>query len=260
MAPPDRTRADDDNERKQLLEERQKLQEERKSLERERKELEVQRRKLQDTSSGEQVHMDKLMTTLRKFGKNKSDLKSNKIALETRNATPGSDGSSSEFAPDKLPDLSCSDLELEEEEKKAEQNDNEEELKELKRIEEKKRKETLEKARQKLQDERKARQEKIRERIAAEEAEAKAKRKQEDTTKSDKFNLEYNSDRARCQRAFGWYSKLAQPKREVFKKKILLISTIDITDEDVDLLPWNASGTMVNVAKLNAALYSRRKT
>ena len=75
--------------------------------------------------------------------------------------------------------------------------------------------------------------------------------------KKEKIKAEANSEKARLERAYAWYSKLAQPSRDLFKKKITLIASIDITEEDVDLLPWTSSGAMVNIAKLNSKLFSR---
>lgn len=129
-----------------------------------------------------------------------------------------------------------------------------------KRMEEENRRQILEKARAKVQKERQQRQEMIRERIAAEEAEAKRKmqlKKDEERKKAEKKKEQENTPKARMERAYGWYSKLALPKRDVMKKKVQLIASIDITEDDVDLLPWNAAGTMVNVAKLNSMLYTR---
>lgn len=139
--------------------------------------------------------------------------------------------------------------------------------KERRQTEEEHRIMTLEKARQKMQEDRKLRQQMIRERIVVEEAEAKLKmqKKKEEAqaqalaaAKQAEFKkVVDNSDKARAQRAYSWYSKLAQPSRDAFKKRIGSMKNLDIVAEDVDLLPWNAMGTMVNVAKLNALLYSR---
>jgi hypothetical protein len=75
--------------------------------------------------------------------------------------------------------------------------------------------------------------------------------------KKEKSLSKSNTEQARAERAYGWYSKLGLPSRENFKKKIKLIASIDITADDVDLLPWNGSGTMVNVAKLNTMYYNK---
>lgn len=150
-------------------------------------------------------------------------------------------------------------IDLVEESRKAEEERKHKEM-EAKRLEEENRRKILEKARKKVQQERKQRQEMIRTRIAAEEAEAKQRRKEQEMKKQeklDKAKAEANTDKARAERAYGWYTKLAMPKRDAMKKKITLIASIDISPDDVDLLPWNASGTMVNVAKLNAMYYTR---
>ena len=134
--------------------------------------------------------------------------------------------------------------------------------KERRQQEEDIRRQTLDKARLKMQEERKQRQEMIRQRIAAEEAEAKLKlqKKKEEAAAAaaaDAAKPVDNSDKARTQRAYSWYSKLAQPGRDAFKKKIVLMKNMDIIPEDIDLLPWNGMGTMVNVSKLNAILYQK---
>jgi hypothetical protein len=131
-------------------------------------------------------------------------------------------------------------------------------VKEIRKNEEENRKVILEKARVKIQEERRLRQESIRSRIAAEEAEAKRKKKEkeeEERKKKEKLLARSNTEQARVERAYGWYSKLGLPTRDNFKKKIKLIASIDITADDIDLLPWNGSGSMVNVAKLNTMYY-----
>jgi hypothetical protein len=153
--------------------------------------------------------------------------------------------------------IDMSSFDLDDERIKAE-DEQKKRAKELKHMEDENRRKTLENARKKLQDERKQRQEKIRERIIAEEVEAKRKKEAKKAAQPAVPTTEKNTDKARTQRAYSWYTKLAMPKREILKKKILLIPTIDITEEDVDLLPWNARGTMVNVPKLNAILFSRK--
>lgn len=153
--------------------------------------------------------------------------------------------------------LHLDDLEKDSKRAQEERRKKEEEIR-LK--EEEYRKVILEKARTKIQEERRLRQDSIRSRIAAEEAEAKRKRKEkeeEERKKKEKSLSKSNTEQARAERAYGWYSKLGLPSRENFKKKIKLIASIDISADDIDLLPWNGSGTMVNVAKLNTMYYNK---
>jgi hypothetical protein len=49
----------------------------------------------------------------------------------------------------------------------------------------------------------------------------------------------------RVERAFLWYTRMAAPSRKEFKRQIATQAWIDITDEDVDLLTWNETGTRV---------------
>jgi hypothetical protein len=62
----------------------------------------------------------------------------------------------------------------------------------------------------------------------------------------------------RRQLAFSWYSRYAMPNRSEFKRKVAdrplynsCITPDHVTPDDVDLLPWNATGSMVNIAKMN---------
>lgn len=55
-------------------------------------------------------------------------------------------------------------------------------------------------------------------------------------------------------RAYSWYARLGQPRRDNFKDRIKNIQNIDITEEDVDSLPWLMNGRLVNVAKMNKVI------
>jgi hypothetical protein len=59
---------------------------------------------------------------------------------------------------------------------------------------------------------------------------------------------------ARRERAFQWYARMAAPNRREFKQKVAAQDWIDIKSEDIDLLPWNGSGSTVNVPKMNAMI------
>jgi len=52
-----------------------------------------------------------------------------------------------------------------------------------------------------------------------------------------------------------WHSRMAQSPRIEMKRRVACTAGIDITPDDVDLLPWNAAGTRVDVAKVNRMLY-----
>jgi hypothetical protein len=58
----------------------------------------------------------------------------------------------------------------------------------------------------------------------------------------------------RLERAFLWYQRMATPSRTEFKQRLAAVESIDITPEDIDLLPWNFHGRVVNIAKMNAMI------
>jgi hypothetical protein len=60
------------------------------------------------------------------------------------------------------------------------------------------------------------------------------------------------AEEARRQFIFGWYSRMSMPNREDFKEKVAAQSSVGITPEEVDSLPWNSTGKMVSIAKMNA--------
>jgi hypothetical protein len=63
-------------------------------------------------------------------------------------------------------------------------------------------------------------------------------------------------DRLEC--TFLWYTRMATPTRTEFERQIAT-QKVDITPEDVDLLPWNESETRVmNLAAVNAMLIRTR--
>ena len=64
----------------------------------------------------------------------------------------------------------------------------------------------------------------------------------------------------RRERAFIWYARMATPTRTEFKRRVAAVdssSSIDITPEDIDLLPWNETGRVVNIAKMNSIIRAR---
>jgi hypothetical protein len=281
-------------ERQKLQSERQKLELERKKLNDERRKLEEERRRLrrgddahhnpdlpneEDAEmlkpnvwgpSEEQANLEKERIDRRLQGLRYRELEKERQGLEkmTSGARSGYElDRHAQRALKEKDELSSLSDEIDktslhiddlEEEKKREKEERRKKEEEIRKREEENRKKTLEKARMKIQEERRLRQESIRSRIAAEEAEAKRKKKEkeeEERKKKEKSLSKSSTEQARVERAYGWYSKLGLPSRETFKKKIKLIASIDITAEDIDLLPWNGSGTLVNVAKLNTMYY-----
>lgn len=99
------------------------------------------------------------------------------------------------------------------------------------------------------QMERDARIERAKERI---EQEREEKEKKERDEKSAKIASSHDSsEKARIERAYTWYTRMAMPSREKMKERIAVMSsTTGVSAEDVDLLPWNARGTFVSVATM----------
>jgi hypothetical protein len=57
--------------------------------------------------------------------------------------------------------------------------------------------------------------------------------------------------------AFKWYTRMAMPSRDEFKRQIE-IQRVEISTEDVDLLEWNAAGTRVtNISAMNNVIRAR---
>jgi hypothetical protein len=74
------------------------------------------------------------------------------------------------------------------------------------------------------------------------------------TAKDTKGNTKGAELDDRLERAFQWYTRMASPFRHDFKRRVADMESIDITPEDVDLLPWNSTGKFVNIAKMNAII------
>lgn len=99
-----------------------------------------------------------------------------------------------------------------------------------------------------------ARLQRARERIARDktlvqekEKQAEEKRKQEEA-KQKEFDM---SEEARRDRIYQWYSRCGQPNRKELKRRVAAIKHKEgVTVEDVDLLPWNFNGSMINVSKM----------
>lgn len=59
------------------------------------------------------------------------------------------------------------------------------------------------------------------------------------------------SDDARRDRVYQWFSRCGQPNRKELKRRIAALKHKEgVTIEDVDLLPWNFNGSMINVSKM----------
>eukprot|EP00977_Amphora_coffeiformis_P019663 scaffold7349_cov173-Amphora_coffeaeformis.AAC.144 len=73
-------------------------------------------------------------------------------------------------------------------------------------------------------------------------------RLQEEETKKKEYDM---SEEARRDRAYKWYGRCGQPNRKALKKKIAALQHKQgVSPEDVDLLPWNFNGTLVNVSQM----------
>lgn len=110
--------------------------------------------------------------------------------------------------------------------------------------------EFLEKRRQ----ERASRLARARERIAkdkqtAQEQQQEAERRQKEK-KNKKVALDM-SEEARRDRVYQWYSRCGQPSRKELKRRIASLKFKQgVAVEDVDLLPWNFNGSMINVSQM----------
>jgi hypothetical protein len=74
------------------------------------------------------------------------------------------------------------------------------------------------------------------------------------TAEDTKGNIKGAELDNRLERTYQWYTRMASPFRKDFKRRVADMETIDITPEDVDLLPWNLTGRVVNIAKVNAII------
>lgn len=61
------------------------------------------------------------------------------------------------------------------------------------------------------------------------------------------------------ERAYRWYTRLSGPKRHEFKKVVKDTEAMDITQDDVDLLPWIKNGALLDFAKLGEMLDAEEK-
>jgi hypothetical protein len=106
--------------------------------------------------------------------------------------------------------------------------------------------------------ERAARLEKAKERIrkeeAAKKAEEDARKKKVAAAKPTKIEL---SEKERVERAYQWYTRCGLLTKKKLKERIHKIEYCEITEEDIDLLPWMIGDRMVNVGKMTKILAGR---
>lgn len=96
------------------------------------------------------------------------------------------------------------------------------------------------------------RMQKVRERIAKEKEEEE-RNKQEEAKRQAGLAM---SEEGRRERAYEWYLRSGMLNRTELKKRIAHASktgegaSMQLNAEDIDLLPWNFNGTMINVSRL----------
>ena len=107
---------------------------------------------------------------------------------------------------------------------------------------------------EKRKQDRAARLARARERIAKDKETFKQREKEEEKKRKEKENKKQEldmSEEARRDRVYQWYSRCGQPNRKELKRRIAALKHKDgLSVEDVDLLPWNFNGTMINVSKM----------
>lgn len=113
---------------------------------------------------------------------------------------------------------------------------------------------------EKRRAERAARLEKAKARIVQQEAD----KKEEEETKKKMKALERTrtvvstgSEFDRRERAYQWYTRCGMPTKEKLRERLHRVKQCDVSDEDLDLLPWMIGDRMVNVAKMMKILRER---
>jgi hypothetical protein len=86
---------------------------------------------------------------------------------------------------------------------------------------------------------------------------AKTKNTSGDAVKEKEVVVGSSEEARRRERVFSLYSHLSTPTRSEFKQQVgalysFSMSPDDIGPDDVDLLPWNETGSLVNITKMNA--------
>jgi len=78
--------------------------------------------------------------------------------------------------------------------------------------------------------------------------EEEAKQLKEKERRKKEYDM---AEDARRDRVYKWYGRCGQPNRKVLKKKIAALQHKEgVSPEDVELLPWNFNGTLVNVSQM----------
>lgn len=107
---------------------------------------------------------------------------------------------------------------------------------------------------EKLRQQRADRMQKVRERIEREKQEEERRKSDEEQRQADLAM----SEEGRRDRAYAWYIRCGQLNRDELKKRISGVSQsgegsfIQVTTADIDLLPWNFNGSMVNASRMMA--------
>jgi hypothetical protein len=70
----------------------------------------------------------------------------------------------------------------------------------------------------------------------------------------DKISADGNIKDVRRELAFLWYTKMGNPTRSEFKRNVAAVESMPIAPEDIDLLPWNLTGRVVNIDEMNAII------
>lgn len=95
--------------------------------------------------------------------------------------------------------------------------------------------------------------EKVRERIRIREEKKKMEKLQLTT-----LDMSEGARRGRC---YDWYKRLSMPSKEELKEKIFsLPPSTGVSPEDVELLPWNPAGRVVNPLKMQTLSTACRKS
>jgi hypothetical protein len=106
-------------------------------------------------------------------------------------------------------------------------------------------------------EKRREKKDRFRERRERENEEEASRERNEKREKEEARLKEFGTEKKRTERAYGWYTKLAFPTKDAMIEKVASIKNVDISVDDVELLPWVASGRCINVAKMNMILFKR---
>ena len=112
---------------------------------------------------------------------------------------------------------------------------------------------------EKRREERARRLEKAKQRIRQKEEKEKQRKAAEMSDRSKVKATKILTDEERIERAYNWYSRCGMPSRKRMKERIKKIDGCDITEADVDLLPWLRGGRVVDAGRAMKISQSRRK-